>query len=602
MTRRILVLIAAALCAAVVGLGMPGFSTAAFTARTTNTGAVTAAADWTPPTVSVQNPGTPIKGTVSVTATATDAVSGIANVQIQYLPANGSSWVTLCTATTAPYSCSWNTTTGQDGFYDLRAIATDNAANSATSATVSTTVANNLLVVLGDPGEIVRGTVTLNTTIYGGGSTTYLVRVEYVSAGATNWKPICTGLTSPYSCSWLTSVYANGDYDLRAVATAGLTTTTSAVVSGVLVDNTAPTVTMLNPGSPLAGVVTLEASATDADSGVVQVVLQSAVTGTNTWRDLCTVTVSPYSCRYNTTQLLDGSYSLRAVGTDAAGNVTTSAAVTNRIVDNTVSSVSMNDPGANLTGTVTVSAAASSTAGVTSVRIQRAPNGSATWTDVCTTTSSPYTCAWNTTGLADGFYDLRAILIDGTGKVTTSATLSARRVDNSPLRAQDIQTINGGTTAGKIESGDSVIFTYSDQVNPSTVTPGWNGAATAVTVRFRDGNLLGLGNSGDTLDVQRTGSTVHLGSVNLKENHLKSNKTLIFNATMTATTPVVNGVTVGVVTIRLGTLASGAASSIRTVSNSAAMAWTPTTSVADLYGNFCSAAPVTETGALDRDF
>ena len=68
-----------------------------------------------------------------------------------------------------------------------------------------------------------------------------------------------------------------------------------------------------------------------------------------------------------------------AAATDAAGNVTTSAPVTNRVVDNTVSSVTVEDPGAFLTGTVTVQANATSTAGVTSVRIQQAPAGSSTW-------------------------------------------------------------------------------------------------------------------------------------------------------------------------------------------------------------------------------
>lgn len=600
MTRRILVLIAAALSVAAMGAGMPGFSSASFTARTTNGGAVAAAPDWTPPSVSVQNPGSPLKGTVNVTATATDAETGIASVRLQYLPSGGSSWVTLCTATAAPYTCAWNTTTVTDGGYDLRAVATDRAGYSTTSSTLSTTVANNLLVVLGNPGDIVRGTVALPTTLYGAGTTTYTVRVEYTPTGTTSWKPICSNLSSPYACSWATTGFANGEYDLRAVATAGTSTTYSSVLVAVLVDNTAPAVTMVNPGSPLAGSVTFEATATDADSGVAQVVLQAAVTGTTTWRDLCTVTAPPYSCRYDTTQLLDGSYSLRAVATDAAGNVTTSASVTNRLVDNTVSSVSMTDPGAYLTGTVTLGATANSSAGVTSVRIQRAPSGTTTWTDVCTDTTSPYTCSWNTTTVADGLYDFRAILVDGTGKVTTSTTMSARRVDNSPLRGLDVQTANGGASAGKLENGDSVTFTYSDQVNLATVTSGWGGASMAVTLRVRDGNLLSLGNKGDTLDVQRAGGTVSLGSVNLKEDYVKSGKTATFNATMTASTATVNGVTVTVVTVRLGTLASG--TGIRTVSNVSALVWSPSGAVTDLFGNACSTAPVTETGTADREF
>ena len=602
MSPRVLLFVASALLLGAMSMGMPRLSTAAYTTRLSNTGSVTAAPDWTPPTASVQNPGSPLKGTVTVSATAADPDSGIQGVALQYLPQGGGSWTTVCTATMSPYSCTWNTTAVTDGSYELRAVATDRAGYSTTSDTVSTTVANSLLVVLSSPGDVVRGTVSLPTTLYSAGTTTYTVRVEYAPAGASNWKTICANLSSPFACSWNTTPLANGEYDLRSVATAGSTTTTSAIVDGLLVDNTAPTVSMVDPGTPLAGVVTLAATASDADSGVAQVVVQTAVTGTSNWASLCTITATPYSCRYDTAQLTDGGYTFRAVATDAAGNATTSATIGSRVVDNTVSSVSMNDPGAFLSGTVSLTANASSTAGVTSVRIQRVPNGTTTWTDVCTDTTSPYACSWNTTTVADGLYDFRAILVDGTGRVTTSATVSARRVDNSVLRGYDVQTANGGAIAGKLEANDTVTFTYTNQVSLSTVTAGWSGAATAVRVRVRDGNLLGLGAKGDTLDVQlASGTTVNLGSVNLKDDYLKSNKTVVFNATMTAGTTTVAGASATVVTVRLGTLASG--TGLKTVNAAtASMAWTPSAAVTDLFGRACSVAPTTETGALDREF
>ena len=602
MTRRMLLFVASALVLGAMGMGMPDLSTAAFTARATNTGAVSGAADWTPPTVSVQNPGSPLKGTVTVAATATDAESGLQGVTLQYLAQGGSSWATLCTTTAAPYSCAWNTTTVPDGSYELRAVATDRAGYSTTSETVSTTVANSLLVVLGHPGDVVRGTVSLPTTLYSAGTNTYAVRVEYTPTGTSNWKTVCTNLSSPYACSWNTTGLANGEYDLRAVATAGATTTYSATLEAVLVDNLAPSVTMVDPGTPLAGVVTFAATASDAHSGVAQILVQAAPTGSSTWTTLCTLTATPYSCRYDTTLLTDGGYGLRAVATDAAGNATISAVIGNRVVDNTVSAVSMNDPGAFLFGTVTLTANASSTAGVTSVRIQRTPTGTTTWTDVCTDTTAPYSCAWDTTTVADGLHDFRAVLVDGSGKVTTSTTLSARRVDNSPLRGHDVQTANGGATAGKLEANDAVTFTYTSQISLSTVTAGWTGAATAVRVRVRDGNLLGLGAKGDTLDVQlASGAAVNLGTVNLRDDYLKSNKTAVFNATMSAGTTTVGGTSATVVTLRLGTLASG--SGLRTVNTpTAAMSWTPAAAVTDLNGRACSTAPVAETGPLDKEF
>jgi hypothetical protein len=184
--------------------------------------------------------------------------------------------------------------------------------------------------------------------------------------------------------------------------------------------------------------------------------------------------------------------------------------------------------------------------------------------------------------------------------VTTSATISGRRVDNSPLKAFDIQTANGSGTAGKLDNGDSVTFIYSQQVNPATVSPGWTGTSLAVQLRMRDGNILGLGNKGDTIDVLRTGSSVNLGSVDLKEDYLKSNKTATYNATMVLSSRTVAGVTQSTVTLTVGTLASGTAG--KTVSLTSAMVWTPLAAVTDLTARPCATAPVTESGTADREF
>lgn len=592
-----------ALCALVI-LGAAGFTSASFTSTTSNAGnTFRAAVDWAPPTVSLASPGTPVKDTVTLTATASDAETGIRDVVIQYLPAGGSAWTTICTAAIAPYSCAWNTTTVTDGSYSLRAIATDNAAHSTTSATVDTTVANSLLVVLTDPGEIQRGTVNLATTLYNPGTSIYTVRVEYSVAGANNWKTLCAALVSPYNCSWNTTLaaFANGYYDLRSVAVSGVTSTFSAPVTDILVDNTAPTVSMTDPGTPLSGTRTFAATATDADSGIAQVILQYSAGGTGPWTTYCTITATPYSCRFDTTTVTGGTYSFRAIASDAAGLSTTSSAVANRVIDNTISSVSLEDPGEYLTGTVPLTANANSTAGVSQVRIQYAPAGTTTWTTACTLTTTPYTCNWDSRTLADGLYDFRAILTNGAAQQTISATVTNRRVDNSPLRGSNIQTANGTGTPGRLGTGDTMTFTYSQQVNPATVSPGWNGTALPVTLRLRDGNLLSLGNNADTVDIQRTGSSVNLGSVNLKQNYAKSRKTAVFNATMTAATATINGVPSTVVTVTVGSVASGA-TAVRTVTTASTMVWSPTAAVTNLTGTPSSTAPVNEPAPLDREY
>ena len=604
--HRRLTVVALALVAGLAGFGAPSMSGATYVARTTNaTSKVTSAADWTPPTVSLASPGSPVKDTVTLTATASDGETGVASVVVQTLAPGASSWTTLCTTTTAPYTCAWNTKLGADGSWSLRATATDGAGYSTTSASVDTTVANNLLVQLADPGDIVKGSPTLTASLFNTGSVTYTVKVEYAPTGTTTWKTLCTTTTTaPYTCTWSTTAsgFTQGaSYDLRAVATAGSSTSTSAVVVDVMVDNVAPATTMTDPGTPLRGTVTLAATATDADSGVSTVQLQWQRSGTSTWTTACTLSIDPFSCRFDTTTLTDAVYSFRSVATDGAGTTTTSAVVANRTVDNTVSAVSMEDPGAFLSGTTTLTASASSTAGVTSVRIDRAPTGTTTWTPVCTDTTSPYSCSWDTTTVADGLYDLRAVLVDGKGVATTSATVTGRRVDNSPLRGYDVQTVSGGATAGRLDSGDSLRLTYTDQVNPASISAGWNGATSlAVTLRLRDGVVLGLGARNDSVDVLRNGAAVNLGAVNLAADYVKNNKTVQFNAAMTMSTTTVGGTTASVVTITLGSVASG--SGLRTVSGTATMTWTPSALVTDLNGRSTSTAPVTERGTVDRDF
>lgn len=603
--------LAALACILIAASALSGaqFSSAMYTAQSAN-GASTAsaAADWTPPTVGIVDPGTPLKGAVTITATASDGETGVASVVLQKQVTGSGTWVTLCTTTTAPYSCAWNTVADADGSYDLRAIATDRAGYSTTSASVRLLVSNAFGIIMTDPGDALRGSVSLVATLQNANLLgLYNIRFEYSAGGTGAWTQIagCLSILGSANCTqtWSTTGVASGSYDLRAVASPVLNPSAvvySAVFSDVIVDNTRPAVTMTDPGSPLSGTVTLAASASDADSGMATVVIQYAPSGGSTWTTACTLTGAPYSCRFSTTALARGAYSFRAIATDVAGNTTTSASVTNRQVDNTISSVSLADPGAYLGGTASLTVDANSTAGVTSVTTQYAPTGTSTWTTICATSQSPYTCTWDTTSLPDGLYDLRAVLVDGTGKLTISTLVTGRRIDNTPVRGADVQTANTTGIAGRLDAGDTITYTFSKQMTLGSILPGWSGAATPVTLRLRDGGLVGTGNAGDTIDVLAGSTPVALGTVNLRGDYVKSGKTSTSNATMVATTATVNGSPVTVVTVTVGSLISGGA--LRTVTTASTMIWSPSGSATDLSGAACSTAPVSETGAADREF
>jgi len=460
-------------------------------------------------------------------------------------------------------------------------------------------------VSLHDPGAAIRGVVSVSATAedtYGTGVAS--VRVQRALAGSGAWVNVCTTTTAPYSCNFDTTALANDYYDLRAVATDAAGYIASDDVADVQIDNLAPTVSITDPGSKLSGVVTLNAEAADADSGVALVTIQRAASGSTAWTDVCTVATAPYSCRFDTRTVAEGSYDFRAVAADVAGNTRASATVQNRRIDNTVSSVSLEDPGAYLHGTVTLSANAFSGAGVTAVTIQRAPSGKSTWTDVCRLTATPYSCPFDTTAVTDGAYDLRAVMVTGSGSQITSALVSSRQVDNTETRAVDVQALNrSGGTAGRLESGDSLTFAYSEQIAPSSILPGWSGTAPAtIYLRLRDGNLVGTGGAGDTLQFSTDSagaSPLRLGSVNLHGDFVKNNKTSIFAATIAASTRTVGSSSVSEFTVTVAALASGGA--LKTAA-AGQMTWAPSAAATDLSGNPCSTAPVTESGALDRDF
>ncbi|MGH3035099.1 MAG: Ig-like domain-containing protein, partial [Gaiellaceae bacterium] len=378
-------------------------------------------------------------------------------------------------------------------------------------------------------------------------------------------------------------------YDFRAVATDNAArSTVSTVVASRRVDNAAPATAITDPGTNLRLTVVHGATASDGGSGVASVTIQRSPAALNTWTDVCTDTTSPYSCSFDTTTVADGLYDFRAVSLDNAGNGANSALVVNRRVDNTLPAVSMTDPGAYLRLTVSLGATASDTggSGVASVTIQRSPAGAGTWTDVCTDTTSPYSCSFDTTGVADGLYDFRAVALDNAGNSATSVVAN-RTIDNTAPTATDIQTTNGGATAGRPETNDTVTFTYSETILPGSILAGWNGTSQAVTVRINN-----QGGS-DRLEIWDQPNTARLPLTNV---YVSLNGNFVSSSSVFSATMVQSGASI---TVTLGALASG---TVRTDNGNVTMSWPPSATATDLAGNPCSTTAATELGAADKEF
>ncbi|MEX2103572.1 MAG: Ig-like domain-containing protein, partial [Gaiellaceae bacterium] len=323
--------------------------------------------DNTNPTATMNDPGANLGGTVSLTASAADTGgSGVANVKIQRSPAGLGTWTDVCTDTTSPYSCSFDTTAVVDGLYDFRAISTDNAGNSTTSATIANRRVDNTApvpVTMTNPGSPITGSFSFSGAATDTGSGIASVTFQISPTGLDTWSDMCSDTTSPYSCSYDTSLVADGLYDYRARAldNAG-NPGTSSVWAGGIVDNGFPTVAMTDPGAYLRGTVTLGATADDgAGSGIASVTIQRSPAGLGSWTDVCTDATAPYTCSFDTTLVTDGLYDFRASATDNVAKTTVSTTVANRRVDNTNPTATMNDPGANLRLTVSLTATATDT-------------------------------------------------------------------------------------------------------------------------------------------------------------------------------------------------------------------------------------------------
>jgi hypothetical protein len=549
--------------------------------------------DNTDPAVTPADPGV-VTGSEALSATASDGGSGLADVVLSYR-ASGSSdaWTTICTDSSTPYGCTWNTAAVADGLYDLRAVATDNAGNTST-ATVADRRVDNTAPTVSIPAYsgAQRGTLSIQATLDdGNGSGVTTVTYEYRQNGTTAWSPACTVNAPPFSCTADTTLAPDGLYDVRATATDGAGFTTSGSAITFRTDNTAPTAATLNAvASPVSGSLTLSGSGTDAGSGVTAMHFEYRATGTSTWSTACTDAAAPFSCAWGTTTVPDGSYELRAVATDGAGNTLGSAVQTARIVDNDApTSVAVTSPGARVRAAATIAAtAADAGSGVQSVAIQWAPSGSSSFTTICTDTSASYSCAWNTAARTDGSYDLRAVATDNNGHITTSAIVTTA-IDNSAPAATDIQGANGGTAA-RLDNGDTLTFTYSAAYLPSSILAGWNGSSTA-QVRVR---VIENGTTDDIVVYDSTNTTL-LGlttTAGVDTNaDLVGTGGAVLNATMTRPTTTT-------VRISFGTVASG---STKTGVVARTMTWNPSSAATNAAGEAAFTTPATETGALDLD-
>ena len=251
---------------------------------------------------------------VALGGSYSDAGSGVASVTYELRPTGSGSWTAIATSTSAPSGATWDATTLPSGSYDLRPVITDRAGNTFTGATITVTVdVTAPTVVLSNPGATIAGTVTLDATVTGSGAAQ--VVFAWSPAGGASWTTIATDTSSPWSVAFDTTKLTDGLYDLRATVSDTLGNTSSDIVAGIRVDNTAPRVVSSTPAEGL----TLSAA-----SGIELVTSEPATPVGVTLDGNATVVpvVNGTSISYGTGPLGTGPHTLAGELQDSAGKRT----------------------------------------------------------------------------------------------------------------------------------------------------------------------------------------------------------------------------------------------------------------------------------------
>ena len=327
--------------------------TVTMTARDQATNAATVTrsvvVDNTKPSASLDDPGAYGRGTLALTVTASDAGSGLDNssIVIESSPHASGTW----TAIADP--ANWSPA---DGDYDLRATVKDNVGNQVTSATRRILVDNTAPVASDNADATWRNTdvtVTLNAVDAESG----VASVEYKVDGAASWST-GTSVSIPTSLG-------DGQHSVVYRATNRAGVTSAPRTATVKIDATAPSAgdPVVAPVATYArGTVDLSSTVSDPDSGVASTSYRIAPTGTpeTTPASACPTWGTAVAAHPDTTTVADGSYLLRTIAIDNAGNGRCSAvsSATALTIDNTAPTTSDNAPFATQNHDVTVALSA----------------------------------------------------------------------------------------------------------------------------------------------------------------------------------------------------------------------------------------------------
>lgn len=470
--------------------------------------------DTTPPTVSITAPanGAKISGVVNVTASATDNVS-VASVKFEIDGA-----VVGAPDLAAPFAYSWDTSKSSNGGHTLKAIATDGAGNSTTSAAIMVTVNNaggdktapTVSIIAPAAGATVSGTVNATATASDNvGIASVQFQVDGVNAGAVDGA-------APYVLAWDTTRVANGAHRLDAIAKdAAGNATTSASIS-VTVNNAAAK--NFSISGTVSGAGGVGATVTLSGAGVAAVTTNAsgAFTFTGLAKGTYTITPSHTGFTFN-----PGAQNTTITAANVTGVNFASTAVSSQTfsISGTISGAGGVGATVSLTGTSVATTTANASGGYTFTGLAK---GNYTLTPSHTGfTFSPGSLAESisTTNITNANFTATASTpqtfsitgtIGGTGGSGTTVTLTGTSSATTTANASGVYTFTGLAKGSYTVKPTHTGFTFSPVSLAESITTanisGANFTATATVPQTFSitGTISGSGGSGATVKLTGT--------------------------------------------------------------------------------------------------
>ena len=150
-------------------------------------------------------------------------------------------------------------------------------------------------------------------------------------------------------------------------------------------------------------------------------------------------------------------------------------------------------------------------------------------------------------------------------------------------RASSITATNGGAAVQQMDSGDVILFGFTEPIDKQSIIPGWtgNGAAPPVTIKVADHS------SADLITVVYNGTATPLGTIATNANFVTGGE-VDFGGTLTTTGNDVR--------LSVDYKSGGSGSTVKAPAS--AMTWTPGSGLRDTSGNPCSSVPATQPAAV----